>query len=173
MRISPPVPGILWRELAPDDDVNRPFVVDGHVVPRGTIVGVNIYSIHHNEEYFPDPFTYRPERWLTPSTPEAKKSMRDAFAAFSLGPRGCAGKAMAYLETSLVIAKTMWYFDFEAAKGELGEVGAGNAHLGEERRRSDEYQLYDVFSSSHVGPYLTFKPRGDFWKDLDDKKTKA
>ena len=92
--------------------------------------------------------------------------MRDAFAPFSIGPRGCAGKSMAYLETSLVLAKTLWYFDFEVAPGELGEVGAGKVGLEEGRERRGEFQLYDLFGSSHDGPYLTFKTRGDFWKEL-------
>ncbi|KUJ22986.1 cytochrome P450 [Mollisia scopiformis] len=168
MRLSPPAPGILWRDLAPDDDESQPFVVDGHVVPPHTIVGVNTYSLHHNEDYFPDAFAYRPERWLASSdfSPEEKKVMREAFAPFSVGPRGCAGKAMAYLECSLVMARTLWYFDFESTAGELGEVGAGKVGLEDGRERRGEFQLYDTFSASHDGPYLTFVARGDFWKDL-------
>ncbi|OTB09488.1 hypothetical protein M426DRAFT_316033 [Hypoxylon sp. CI-4A] len=160
LRMSPPAPGILWREQALGTD-GQPFVVDGHVIPRGIIVGVNIYSLHHNEEYFPDSFTYRPERWLEVSDPEARRRMREAFMPFSVGPRGCAGKSMAYLETGLVIAKAMWYFDFEIAPRGLGNIGTGHAGLGPGREREQEFQLYDVFSAMHDGPYLTFKPRGD------------
>ena len=92
--------------------------------------------------------------------------MRDAFAPFSIGPRGCAGKAMAYLETSLVLAKTMWYFDFETSPGQLGVIGAGKAGAEEGRERLSEFQLYDIFNMAHDGPYLNFRVRGDFWKDL-------
>ncbi|KAF4627990.1 hypothetical protein G7Y89_g10160 [Cudoniella acicularis] len=169
MRLSPPSPGILWRDLAPDDDNTQPFIVDGHVIPPGTVVGVNTYSVHHNEHYFPDPFAYRPERWLPSEndfSPEQKKVMRDALAPFSIGPRGCAGKAMAYLESSLVLAKTLWFFDFEVAEGELGKVGAGKVGLGEGRERRGEFQLEDTFGSIHDGPYLTFRTRGEFWKEL-------
>lgn len=168
IRMSPPAAGILWRDLAPDDDKNQPFVVDGQVIPRGTIVGLNTYSLHHNEDYFPDPFSYDPERWLDSSdySSETKRIMRDAFAPFSIGPRGCAGKAMAYLETSLVLAKTMWYFDFETSSGQLGVIGAGKAGAEEGRERPSEFQLYDIFNMAHDGPYLNFRVRGDFWKDL-------
>jgi cytochrome P450 len=168
MRMSPPAPGILWRELASDVKDGQPFIVDGHVIPRGTVVGVNTYSVHHNEEYFPDSFAFRPERWLAPSTDEARQLMREAFAPFSLGPRGCAGKSMAYLETSLVLAKTLWYFDFEAAPGELGNVGAGSPSLEEGRRKPGEFQLLDIFGSGHDGPYLTFKARSGLWQDLGE-----
>lgn len=115
LRLSPPVPGILWRDISPEyQRNNQPFLVDGHVIPRGTAFGINVYSLHHNEDYFPDSFSFKPERWLD-SSPDTKKIMREAFNPFSMGPRGCAGKSMAYLEASLVLAKTLWYFDFEVA----------------------------------------------------------
>ncbi|KAI1769883.1 cytochrome P450 [Hypoxylon cercidicola] len=161
LRMSPPVAGILWREAYPSD---QPFTVDGHVIPHGTIVGVNIYSIHYNEEYFPDPFTFRPERWL-----DDAKTMRDAFSAFSLGPRGCAGKAMAYLELSLVVAKIMWYFDFRSV-ARSGEARArktrGSEHAG-------VFELLDNFTSSHDGPYLEFQQRGEHCRELDDSQVKS
>ncbi|KAI0476348.1 cytochrome P450 [Xylariaceae sp. FL0804] len=182
LRMSPPLPGTLWRELAPDDaEGHGPWVVDGHVVPPGTKVGVNTYALHHNEAYFPDSFAYRPERWMTPMSeeeePEAEaeeaspsSSSRQqrraiphhddaAFAAFSAGTRGCAGKAMAYLEASLVVARTLWYFDFEVAPGDAGKAGAGGRGRGRGRGRVDEYQLYDVFISAHDGPNLVFRAR--------------
>lgn len=49
LRMSPPTPGTLWRHLAPEEEGRGPFVVDGHVIPKGTKVGVNTYSLHHNE----------------------------------------------------------------------------------------------------------------------------
>ncbi|KAI1101092.1 cytochrome P450 [Jackrogersella minutella] len=166
LRMSPPAAGILWRELRPNSD--QSFIVDGHVIPKGTVVGMDIYSVHHNEEYFPSPFDFQPERWIDDSTtPERKKVMRDAFVPFSLGPRGCAGKAMAYLEVSLVVAKTLWYFDFSQAPGSVGEIGAGVSGMGSGRERTGEFQLFDYFTSSHDGPYLTFHCRGDFYKDLE------
>ena len=171
LRLSPPTPGILWRDFLPaDKDKNLPFIVDNHVIPAGTIVGVNTYSIHHNEAYFPDAFAFRPDRWLNSSSStfsdEERKVMRDAFGAFSMGPRGCAGKAMAYLEASLVLAKTLWYFDFEKPKGELGKVGAGEVGGEEGRERKDEFQLFDIFVSIHDGPYLSFQPRGNLWREI-------
>ncbi|KAI1407443.1 cytochrome P450 [Hypoxylon sp. FL1857] len=166
LRLCPPVPGTLWRELSKTDDGTKPFIVDGHIIPRGTYVGVSAYALHHNEEYFPDPFAYKPERWLSSETPEAqRKAARDAFASFSIGYRGCAGKAMAYLESSLVMAKTLWYFDFEMAPGELGKAGAGCRGRTDKRDREDEFQLYDIFGSSHDGPNLVFQTR-DTCKEL-------
>ncbi|KAI1101332.1 cytochrome P450 [Jackrogersella minutella] len=161
LRMSPPSPATHWRNLAPEEEGGKPFIVDGHVIPKGTKVGVNVYSLHHNEKYYPDPFTYNPDRWLVTGDSDegaaARKAMYEAFAAFSVGPRGCAGKPTAYLELSLAIAKTLWYFDFETAPGKLGDIGMG---------QKGEFHLYDVFTSTHDGPYLVFKARDTFAKDF-------
>ncbi|KAI1748764.1 cytochrome P450 [Xylaria castorea] len=166
LRIAPPVPGTLWRELASDQKHN-PLIIDGHVVPPETQVGVNIYALHHNENYFPDPYAFKPERWLASETPESQKNlMHEAFTPFSIGYRGCAGKAMAYLETSLVFARTLWYFNFKLAPGQLGRVGSGTPGRTDGRGRPDEYQLYDVIAGQHDGPYLVFAPRDKVCADL-------
>ncbi|KAK2609588.1 hypothetical protein N8I77_003084 [Diaporthe amygdali] len=159
MRMAPPVPGIPWRQLAEDDpQKGQPLIIDGHLVPPGTQVGVSMYALHHNEKYFSEPYKFQPDRWLSENEAQVA-TMRSAFAPFSIGSRSCAGKAMAYLEASLVISKTIWHFDFEAAPGKLGRVGGGTTGRVDGRGRPDEYQLYDIFAASHKGPYLVFHPR--------------
>ncbi|KAF2449394.1 cytochrome P450 [Karstenula rhodostoma CBS 690.94] len=89
LRISPPAATTSWRDLPADANVN-PVVVDGHVIPPGTRIGGNIYSIHHNEAYFPSPFPFRRERWLPGESglsKEQTKLMHGAFMAFSKGAR--------------------------------------------------------------------------------------
>ncbi|KAG8425884.1 hypothetical protein J3459_008674 [Metarhizium acridum] len=135
------------RSLAPRRR-RSPLVVDGHVIPRGVHVGVNTYSLLHNDEYFPEPFVFKPERWLDAASGQANK---DAFAPFSLGARGCLGKSVAYMGTSLVIAKTLWHFDFEECS-----VGGGV----QQGRSGDEFRIRDMFSAVHDGPYLTFREVG-------------
>ncbi|KAI0487709.1 cytochrome P450 [Xylaria cf. heliscus] len=172
MRMSPPVSTTLWREqVRGDTGVPEPLVVDGHVIPPGVLVGVNIYALHHNKEYFPDPFTYKPERWIDTSEEGkegSKYTYNAAFAPFSVGPRACAGKSLAYLETSLLIAKMLWYFDFKAAPGKLGEVGGGTAGKTNGREREKEYQLDDIFTSRHVGPHLVFTSRESVRNGISD-----
>lgn len=167
LRMSPPAPANLWRQQIATDQ--EPLFIDGHFIPRGTLFGVNLYALGHNPTIFPDPFAYKPERWLplnddTASPPDAakphggetasRKAALDGFSAFSIGPRNCVGKPLAYLETSLVLAKTLWYFDFAAAAGPLGAVGEGR-----DRGRPGEFCTWDVFNSSHDGPYLVFRSR--------------
>ncbi|KAI4596571.1 hypothetical protein KJ359_005327 [Pestalotiopsis sp. 9143b] len=160
LRVAPPFTGTFWREPFPDH--GAPFVVDGRTVPRGTVVGVNPYCVMHNEEYFPEPFSFRPERWL--GSGDDEKAMRAAFAPFAFGETGCLGKAMAYHEMSLVVAKTLWYFDFERALGEAGDLGGGRPGDLDGRHRVDEYQLFDHAVANHDGPNLVFTPRGDYYR---------
>jgi cytochrome P450 len=62
---------------------------------------------------------FKPERWLKQD--EAGQTIHDAQAgpmlAFGLGPRGCFGKRLAYMEMRMVLALLMWNFDFK----KLGE----------------------------------------------------
>ncbi|KFA70923.1 hypothetical protein S40288_10183 [Stachybotrys chartarum IBT 40288] len=60
IRMSPPVGGTLWRQPA----TKHGMLIDGHAVPYGTQVGANIFALYHNEDYFPEAFSYKPERWL-------------------------------------------------------------------------------------------------------------
>lgn len=173
LRICPPAPGTLWRELpVGDPGSEEPLLVDGHLVPAGTWVGVNMYALHHNEQCFPEPFAYRPERWLvedeSTEASAARKKLRDVFSPFGAGSRSCTGKAMAYMEASLTLALTMWHFDFEITKDvSLAAIGGGKAGDNTGRDRLDEFQTYDEFISSHHGPYLSFTARGDYLYDLE------
>jgi cytochrome P450 len=159
LRLCPPVPGTLWREVDPKDSKD-PIVIDGHVIPPGVEFGVHTFSLHHNEDIFPDAFAFRPERWIKSETPpEEMKVMQEAFNPFSVGARSCAGKAMAYLESTVVMAKIFWYFDFEAVPGKLGQLGAGGPGMGLGREKADEFQIYDGGTAIRDGPNLILVPR--------------
>ncbi|PSN70302.1 cytochrome P450, partial [Corynespora cassiicola Philippines] len=148
LRITPPIVTTLWREY-PSSSASEslePLIIDGHSIPPDTHVAVNIYGLHHNPNYFPRLSCFLPSRWLendTTFTSAQKKRMYDASMPFSIGSRGCAGKAMAYQEMSLVHAKTFWYLDFESGRNEVHEV----------------FKVKDQFTSSHEGPNLVFNIR--------------
>ena len=91
MRLSPSVGGALPRQV-----LHGGIEIDGQQLPEGTVVGVPHYAIHHNPEYYPQPFEFKPERWIAESEPNVTDQSVDlghsAFCAFSVGPRGCIGK---------------------------------------------------------------------------------
>ena len=165
LRMSPPAGGTLWREIMPG---TGGLMIDGVFYPEGTTVGGSIYCVHHNEEYFPDPYLYNPDRWIVSdtNTKEQVEHAKYGFFPFSVGTRSCPGKTMAYMELSNTLAKTLWYFDVTVASGPLGAVGGGwpNATIG--RRREKEFQLWDHLLSTHDGPYMQFKLRDGVGKAL-------
>jgi cytochrome P450 len=172
LRLAPPVPSHLPREVLPGG-----IHVDGQFLPAGTVVGTAPWAIHHNATYFPDAFAFRPERWIPTErhggndNDDSLSSAHAAFCAFSLGPRGCIGKSVAYLEVALALAHLLWSYDIclgkEGPSG--GGVGAGeimpngwkgkSKKLGPERRRKDEYQLFDHFTADRDGPMVRFRGR--------------
>ncbi|OQU97786.1 hypothetical protein CLAIMM_03671 [Cladophialophora immunda] len=154
LRMSPPVAGILTRKvLAGGLDVH------GYHLPEGTELGVSAYAIHHNEEYFPEPFSFKPERWRVNDaagvTEENVALAQSAFCPFSVGSRGCIGKSLAYVELSLAIATALFLYDLRQAPSE--RTGGGDPALQWGRRRRGEYQLADRFIAVRDGPLLELK----------------
>ncbi|KAF2018040.1 benzoate 4-monooxygenase cytochrome-like protein P450 [Aaosphaeria arxii CBS 175.79] len=156
MRMTPPVAGALPRQVLPGG-----IDIDGHHVPAGVDVGVPHYAIHHNADYYPRPFDYVPERWLPdPESNPMYAHLQDAHAAFcpfSIGPRGCIGKGLAYVELTVTIARVLFLYDMRLAPGTT--LGAGGADLENGRSRPSEYQIEDRFASMKDGPMLQFRPR--------------
>ena len=181
MRLSPAIGSLLPREVLPGG-----LVVDGEWFPPGTNMGVPHYTLHHNEDYFPDPYLFVPERWIPDQSPF---SVRDeeavdisekrsgetqnpsptsksdtnhtkaqlAFTPFGFGRTSCVGKYLAYQEMSLVIARLMWLYDMRLEPGST--AGEGNAKFGPGRTRKNEFQLQDRFVATHEGPMVQFRPR--------------
>jgi len=73
--------------------ITRDIELEGYLVPGGTSVCMMIYANHYNEEWFPDPFTFKPERFQKDSD-SSDAGMRHhpyAYIPFGAGPRNCIG----------------------------------------------------------------------------------
>ncbi|KAF8463431.1 putative P450 monooxygenase [Kalaharituber pfeilii] len=78
-------------------------------VPGGTVIASSAPFVHHNAAIFPDPYEFKPERWLGTSGKDLDKWL----VAFSKGPRMCAGINLAWCELYLAFATLYRKFDFE------------------------------------------------------------
>ncbi|KAF2099274.1 pisatin demethylase [Rhizodiscina lignyota] len=105
LRIFPSAPIGFVRTVPQGGDI-----VDGHFVPGGTTVSVCMWAASHSERNFEDPYVFRPERWLDK---ENSKDKLTASNPFSLGPRGCIGRNLSYMEMRLIIGKLLWHNDIE------------------------------------------------------------
>jgi cytochrome P450 len=105
MRARPVIP-IIGRRMA------VPWRLGDYVVPAGQGVSMSILLIHHREDIYPDPFTYRPERWLdrSPGTYE--------WLPFGGGTRRCLGAALAMAEQRVVLEAMVRRLDIEADRPE-------------------------------------------------------
>lgn len=85
MRLFPA--GTWTARLAMQD-----FKLNSHPFPKGTWVVMSPYITHRIPEVFPDPYQFKPERWLSihPSAYE--------FMPFSAGPRYCIGTSLAMMQ---------------------------------------------------------------------------
>lgn len=158
MRLTPAVGGLLPRTI-----LEGGATVDGQTFPQGTRVGVAGYAIHHNPDYFPSPFAYRPERWIVDDEKKAGVSADDvrraqnAFFQFSTGPRGCLGKTLAYVEMTVAVARIIWTFDVQLV--ERDKSAAGRAGLIDLMRARDECPTLDKFVSHPERLLMKFKLR--------------
>ncbi|MCJ1387185.1 hypothetical protein MMC18_000025 [Xylographa bjoerkii] len=153
LRLTPPVAGLMSREVLPGG-----LDIDGHHFPAGVDIGTCHYALQHSETYYRNAFGYDPLRWIISdrNTAEDVALAQSAFCAFSIGPRGCAGKAMAYMEMTIILARMVWLFDVRLAKGDpLGQTSMSAAAAQQQR----DYQTMDKFVSKVFGPVVEFRGR--------------
>ncbi|GAB7359126.1 hypothetical protein MBLNU230_g5194t1 [Neophaeotheca triangularis] len=169
MRLSPPISGLLPRRVQ-HKGLKIPAL--GVSLPPGVDVGTCILALHHHASYVVNPQSFDPSRFLqawdtTEDDADAAKpdfflkqnreALLSVFNPFSLGPRSCAGKPLAYLELSLAVARVVWAFEMEAVGG-TGDRGF-ERDLKKGRRREGEYHTFDWFVSKNEGPWVVFRRR--------------
>jgi cytochrome P450 len=105
MRVRPVVP-IIGRR------VTVPWRLGPYAVPAGTPVDMSILLLHHREDLYPEPFSFRPERWL------GRKPGTYEWIPFGGGIRRCLGATLAMAEQRVVLAAMTRRMDLEAAEPE-------------------------------------------------------
>ena len=107
LRLIPPVPSMPRRAL-------KAFEFGGYTIPAGTPVGINIHHTHHDEELWPDPYTFDPMRF----TPEKVKARHKyAWVPFGGGAHMCLGLHFAYMQVKILLAQLMQQYSIEVAPG--------------------------------------------------------
>ena len=94
MRIYPP--SYVSPRQALED-----FPIDKYIVPRGSIILMSPYLIHHDSRFHPDPEKFDPHAWDNHS--HGLNSKYEYFP-FSRGPRSCIGEPFAWMQGTLVLA---------------------------------------------------------------------
>ncbi|HEU4707525.1 MAG TPA: cytochrome P450 [Solirubrobacterales bacterium] len=101
MRSRPVVP-MTGRRVA------VPWQFGPYGIPAGRPVAISILLLHHREDVYPDPFAFRPERWL------GRKPGTFEWIPFGGGTRRCLGAALAMAEMRIVLREMARRLDLEA-----------------------------------------------------------
>lgn len=116
MRLVPAVPNGSPRCVLPGG-----LTVDGQYIPEGTIIATSLYVMIRKKEYFHDADEFQPGRWVVdPKTgvdEEHVQAAQQAFCPFGIGTRSCVGSKLALLELTVVLARTLLFYDMRLAPG--------------------------------------------------------
>ena len=86
--------------------INEDMIISGYHIPKGTFIMWSTNMLGMDENKFPNPHEFLPERWI-----EDKKSIHPfALRPFGHGPRMCIGKRFAELETYIVMHRLITHF---------------------------------------------------------------
>ncbi|XP_017468838.1 PREDICTED: probable cytochrome P450 6d4 [Rhagoletis zephyria] len=80
-----------------------------HVIEKGIPIVIPLLGIHRDPQYFPNPMTYDPDRFL-PGSPNYNAN---AYMPFGAGPRQCIALRMGMINSKLGIVKVLQNFNIE------------------------------------------------------------
>ncbi len=105
LRLYPPASFISRTAQAPDE-------LCGREIRKKDTVMLPIYALHRNEQLWPEPDAFKPERF-------AKGAKHDRFAwlPFGDGPRVCIGAHFAMVEAQIIVASLISRYRFTPIAG--------------------------------------------------------
>ncbi|PPQ79984.1 hypothetical protein CVT25_003043 [Psilocybe cyanescens] len=124
MRLGPPLPLGVPHRLTEDD------YYKGYLIPEGTAIFANIWAMTHDEDVYPDAFTFKPDRFFDEN---GVLNDDDRVLAYGFGRRICVGKHIASSTMWLMIASVLACFDITKTKDENGndiDINGDILHLG-------------------------------------------
>jgi cytochrome P450 len=99
LRLYPPAV-VSARKVAQD------FEFAGRRVKRGSMLLFSPYVTHRLPEPWPDPLSFRPQRWDS-AEPGYRKPRTDEFLPFAAGPHRCIGAELATTEMTVMLARLL------------------------------------------------------------------
>ncbi|KAG6898242.1 hypothetical protein C0992_002256 [Termitomyces sp. T32_za158] len=97
-----------WRPIAPTavpHTATEDVIYKGFFIPKGSTIYGNTFAILADPELFPEPDTFKPERFL--ENPDSKYHKM----AFGYGRRMCPGMHIALQGLYIAISRLLWAFD--------------------------------------------------------------
>lgn len=104
---------LRWNSVAPTGVPHRAIedgIVAGYFIPKDSIIVCNLWNMLHDENIWPQPFKFSPERFLGANP---QRDPRDV--CFGYGRRICPGMYLAEAALSMTISMTLAAFDITSA----------------------------------------------------------
>ncbi|XP_046569140.1 probable cytochrome P450 CYP44 [Haliotis rubra] len=99
--------------------LQKDLVIGGYHVPAGTQLEMNNFVLFKKPEYFHEPETFLPERWLRGGS--AHNIHPFLLTPFSHGPRMCAGRRFAEQDLYVLLTKVLQRFQVKWHHKEMGQ----------------------------------------------------
>ncbi|KAF7789967.1 hypothetical protein EIP86_000915 [Pleurotus ostreatoroseus] len=115
-RWQPVTPLAVPHRLITDDEYM------GYYLPAGTLVVGNTWAMLHDEDKYPQPERFYPERYLREDGTLNPAAPDPAEAAFGFGRRICPGRHLARASVWMSVASVLATFDIQKAVDEAGNA---------------------------------------------------
>ncbi|KAF9267070.1 cytochrome P450 [Marasmius fiardii PR-910] len=105
---------LRWHSVTPTAVPHRATadnVFQGYFIPKGSLIMANIWQLAHDPNVYPDPFTFKPERFL--ATPDHKPEKDPKDIIFGFGRRICPGRVLADASVFISCAMILACFDIK------------------------------------------------------------
>ncbi|KAL4230860.1 cytochrome P450 2 subfamily U member 1 [Mactra antiquata] len=114
-RLLPSMPRLLPHYCYDD------IVFEGYFVPKGSIIVPNIWSVHHDEKLWRDPWNARPERFLDEDgfLLPSEHIYCSSVIPFGLGDRRCTAETYAKARHFLFLSTLLQRYTFKFAEGSI------------------------------------------------------
>ncbi|KAI3726640.1 hypothetical protein L1987_66439 [Smallanthus sonchifolius] len=116
LRMYPPGPLLVPHESSDD------CVVGGYHIPRGTMLLINQWAIHHDPDLWTDPEMFYPERF---EGLEGRTRDGFRFMPFGSGRRSCPGEGLAMRMVGLTLGLLIQCFDWERISEDMVDMSEG------------------------------------------------
>ncbi|XP_038686782.1 cytochrome P450 71D11-like [Tripterygium wilfordii] len=142
LRLHPPLPLLLPRESLEQCEIN------GYKIPVKTTVLVNAWAIGRDPEYWTEPETFYPERFLDSSVDYKGTSFE--YTPFGAGRRICPGITFGLANVYLPLSQMLYYFDWKFPGGMKSEDLDMTEEFSVVVRRRDDLHL--IPTPYHLSP---------------------
>ncbi|XP_045245433.2 cytochrome P450 3A8 [Macaca fascicularis] len=87
--------------------------INGIFIPKGVVVMIPSYALHHDPKYWPEPEKFLPERFSKKNNDNIDPYI---YTPFGNGPRNCIGMRFALMNMKLAIIRVLQNFSFKPCK---------------------------------------------------------